>query len=352
MTSPANSWRHLTAAWLLVGLVCPGAFAAPPEAIVLSGRTMGTTYRLKYWGPGEQSPTQVQAAVDALLAEFDRQMSTYREDSELSRFNLAPPGEWFEVSAATANVVALAIDLHRRTGGAYDVTVAPALRLWNFGPEAGRNRQLAAPSDEQMAAVRRIVGTQLLEARHAPPALRKAVDGVEVDLSSIAPGYAVDLLVELLSKTGFPNAIVEVGGEVRGVGLNSTGEPWRVGVEQPVVDPPTLAMAISLRDMALSTSGDYRNFRKVDGRRYAHILDPRTLRPLPYRGMSVTALAKTCAEADALGTALSVMGPEAGRAWCVEHDVAAMFQFRANDAIERVTTPRFEELIAPDSPSK
>jgi len=237
------------------------------------------------------------------------------------------------------------------------VTVGPALRLWSFGPGVSRERELAEPSAEQLDAVRPIVGSQLIQARTDPPALRKEISGVEVDLSSIAPGYAVDLIIDLLADVDFSNAIVEVGGEVRAAGVNPECDAWRVGVEQPAADPPALSQVVPLRDLALSTSGDYRNFRVIEGQRYAHILDARTLRPLPYRGMCVTVLAATCAEADALGTALLIMGPQAGRQWCVEHDVAALFQYRAagesddeSDAsIERATTPRFDELVTPDS---
>lgn len=329
--------------------------AVPPEATVLTGRTMGTTYRLKYWGDGKASSREMHDAVDRLLADVDRQMSTYRDDSELSRFNLAPADQWFGVSKATADVVAQATELHRRTGGAYDVTVAPALRLWGFGPGAQRDRPSNPPSAEQLDAIRQIAGSHLLEVRREPPALRKRVAGVEVDLSSIAPGYAVDLIVELLAKADFKNSIVEIGGEVRAAGVNADGTPWRVGVEQPAAEPPKLAQAICLRDLALSTSGDYRNFQILDGQRFAHVLDARNLRPLPSRGMSVTVLAPTCSEADALGTALLIMGPEAGRQWCIEHQVAALFQYRVDGdrvsktpaRIERVTTPRFDNLASP-----
>lgn len=351
MTHAADHWRRLPPAGLLLVLACVQAAAAPPEPTLLTGRTMGTTYRLKYWGEGQLSPREVQDSVDGLLAEFDRQMSTYRPDSELSRFNRAPADEWFPVSAATAEVVAKAIELHRMSGGAYDVTVAPALRLWNFGPGATRNRQLTIPSTEQLEAARQFVGAQRLHVRADPPALRKDVDGLEVDLSSIAPGYAVDLLMELLANAGFANAVVEIGGEVRAAGVSADGNTWRVGVEKPATQPPTLSQIVPLRDLALSTSGDYRNYRTAGGQRYAHVMDPRTLRPLPYRGMSVTVLAPTCAEADALGTALLVLGPEAGRQWCLEHNVAALFQYRVDDndstEVVRITAPRFDELAPP-----
>jgi FAD:protein FMN transferase len=359
MLAAAHVRNFLPARLLLAALLAAPAIAAPPTATVLTGRTMGTTYRLKYWGAGEAPTQEMQRAVDRLLTDIDRQMSTYRDDSELSRFNRAPAGEWFDVSAATANVVAQAIELHRRTGGVYDVTIGPALRLWNFGPGESRRHDLSLPTEQQLAMVRKVVGAQLLDVRLDPPALRKEIDGLEVDLSSLAPGYAVDLIIDLLADAGFANAIVEVGGEVRAAGVNPDGDAWRVGVEEPGTDPARMSQVVPLRDLALSTSGDYRNFRVIDGERYAHILDARTLRPLPYRRMSVTVLAATCAEADALGTALLIMGPEAGREWCLEHDVAAMFQFRADGSsdddrsasIEQAMTPQFRRSLLPEGTS-
>ena len=336
-----------------------GTSRADSQAPVITGRTMGTTYRIVYWGDGQAAPKEIQAAVDQLLETFDQQMSTYRPDSELSRFNQAPADKWFPVSADTAKVVAAAIDYHRQTGGALDVTIGPVLRLWHFGPGSGRDRPDALPpSDRELEIALRLVGAERLEVRADVPALRKSLAGVEVELSSIAPGYAVDLAIELLLNCGFANAMVEIGGEVRAAGVRPDGEPWRIGVESPGGEGAgraprrhgrggSLARVVPLANLALSTAGDYRILRAAGGVRYSHIIDPRTGRALPSRGASVTVLAATCLEADALDTPLLVMGAEAGYDWCVEHDVAAMFQERDETTGEVMarTTPRFDELV-------
>jgi thiamine biosynthesis lipoprotein len=308
---------------------------------------MGTTYHIKYWGDGRAAPAEVERQVQQLLERFDRQMSTYREDSELSRFNRAPGGEWFPVSADTAHVVDRAIQFQQLTGGILDVTVGPLLRLWHFGAGVDRAaRRAPPPTPAAIAEARKLIGAGRLKTRREPPALWKSADGVQVDLSSLAPGYAVDLMIDLLKSLGFQNAMVEIGGEVRACGRRPDGSPWRIGVEQAGRPGAELALVVPLDNLALTTAGDYRNFRTADGKRYTHIVDPRTGQALPYRGAAVTVIADDCLTADALDTALWVMGPESGYQWCVEHKVAAFFQGRTSDGkhIER-TTPRFDKLV-------
>jgi thiamine biosynthesis lipoprotein len=324
----------------------PVAAAEPAPAVAsLTGPTMGTTYHIKYWGAGADSPPKVKGAIDRLLAEFDRQMSTYRDDSELSRFNKSPAGEWFPVSRDTARVVEESLRYFKETEGVLDVTVPPLLRIWNFGGDAKQGEAPAPPSQEQIAKAQELVGSQRLQVRLDPPGLKKERGGVEVDLSSIAPGYAVDLVIERLQALGFANAMVEIGGEVRAVGARPDGRPWRIGVERVDATDGTLARVVPLDNLALSTAGDYRNYRTADGRRFTHIIDPRTGQALPYRGASVTVIAATCTEADALDTPLLIMGPGAGYQWCVKRNVAAFFQVRSDDGeVTERATPRFNEL--------
>jgi thiamine biosynthesis lipoprotein len=318
------------------------------DPVVLRGRTMGTTYSVKLEGAGSaETLVELHRAIDALLEQNDRQMSTWRPDSEVSRFNRHGAGEWFAVSPATAAVVAKGLELHRKTDGASDVTIGPVLRAWHFGPDAGGSHTpLRAPSEMELNAARRRVGAEHLQARFDPPALRKNIEGVEVDLSSVAPGCAVDEIVELLAERGYRNAMVELGGEVRAMGRRGDGQPWRIGVESPT---PTreIAVVVPLADFAVATSGDYNKYRTVEGVRYAHIFDPRTGRPLPYRGATVTVLAPTCVEADGLSTPLFVMGADAGFDWCVENNVAALYQEPGAQPgeVRRRWTPRFDERM-------
>lgn len=321
--------------------------AEPAALCEFGGPAMGATYRVKYWlrddADGSASPAEFQRDADEVLATLDRQMSTWRDDSELSRFNRAPAGEWFAVSADTVTVVKHALALHQASGGAYDVTVGPLSRVWGFGPGKSSHEkpsEIAPPSAKALADARAIVGSQYLEVRAKPPALRKSRAGVEVDLSSLAPGYAVDLIGDALAKRGVRDWLIDVGGEMKARGTKPDGQPWAVGVENPASGAAE-PLKVKLSDMAIATSGDYRNYTIVGGRKVAHIIDQRAGQALPVRGFAVSIAAKTCMEADATATAAVVLGPDAGYAWCSEHGVAALFQLRGaapGETLARRTT--------------
>lgn len=335
-----------------VGTLTIGCVASVSESMSsaeLSGATMGTRYSIKCWSQTPSATTQsLQTEVDELLERINEQMSTYLPDSELSQFNASPAGEWFAVSKPTAFVTSEALRFHQHTNGASDVTVGPLVKLWDFGPGRGPlNGEPTSPAADKLANTRSITGAKHLESRPDPPALRRSIDGLEVDLSSIAKGYAVDAIAELLIDRDFDNFMVEIGGEVRAGGTRQDGKPWRIGVESPNVELRAIHKVVSLMDMALATSGDYRNFRVIDGQKISHIIDPKSGSPLPYRGWSVTLLAKTCLEADALATALLVMGEDQGYDWCREYNVAAMFLIRDGEEIIEKMTPRFLENSAP-----
>ena len=237
------------------------ACSADAETLTFGGPTMGTAYHVRVV-PGKYAVDlpQLTKHVEALLSETDRQMSTYREDSELSRFNRSAPSEWFAVSGATAEVVAAAQRISRKTDGALDVTVGPLVRLWHFGPKKRGNGRVdfKPPDDATVQAARQLVGYERLDVRRDPPALRKHISGLEVDLSSIAPGYAVDQMAALLRQHGIDNYLVELGGEIRVAGRRDDGRAWRVAIERPMVERREMQVALPLVDAAISTAGDYR----------------------------------------------------------------------------------------------
>lgn len=326
---------------VLLGLLI--ASSARAEPLVMRGATMGTTYHIKLVAePASVDLTRLHLDVEKMLADIDRQMSTYRPDSELSRFNRAPAGEWFPVSAATAEVVAAAQEISEKTDGALDVTVGPLVRLWHFGPSPGdekAKRDFRPPSDDAIQAARANVGYRKLEVRANPPALRKKSQGLEVDLSSIAPGYAIDRLAELLRERGIEDFMVEIGGEVRATGVRADGKVWRVAIERPADGGRTMQTAVPLADAAIATAGDYRKFFEYGGRRYSHIIDPATGRPVEHSLASVTVVAETCMEADGWDTPLLVLGPERGFEFAEKHGVAALFILRDEGGVNvRQTT--------------
>ncbi len=309
--------------WISTSFVA--ALAAEPIAI--SGVTMGTSYSVKIGSsvagsrplesvdaPSKVAPYEhLQNRIRDRLAEIDQRMSTYRDDSEVTRFNRSPANEWFTVSAETAQVVQKAMEVSEQTAGAFDITVGPLVRLWNFGPSSQQQRTV--PSDSAIEQAKTLTGYSHLGVRLTPPALRKAIDALEIDLSGIAKGYAVDQVAIVLESEGISNYLVEIGGEIRTSGQRSMGDSaehqWIVGIESPQSDKRAIATTLALKDAAMASSGDYRNFFEVDGVRYSHTIDPRTGRPIQHSLAAATVVSSDCATADALATALLVMGDDA-----------------------------------------
>jgi thiamine biosynthesis lipoprotein len=320
---------------------------------------MGTRYNVSIVGGDEAGALRLQGLIDEALAELCRQMSTYDPASELSRFNASESDEWFPVSKETASVVKSALELAEASGGKYDPTIGPLANLWGFGPQGKRD---GPPTDEEIAAAKELVDYRQLEARLDPPALRKLKPGVFVELSSIAPGHGADVISDLLLAEGIESSMVDIGGEVRARGLKPGGKPWRIGVERadsPIAVDTTpsdrqsspLQRVVELRDKAVATSGDYRNFFESGGVRYSHTLDPQTGRPVTHDLATVTVLAETGRDADGLATALLALGPEAGYDWAIQRRVAALFVRRtAEDRLIEKTTPAWDALNPKDSP--
>ena len=285
----------------------------------------------------------IQDHVESRLNDINRQMSTYDPQSELSRFNSYRGNDWFAVSPATAHVVEFALQLAVDSGGAFDPTVGPLVNLWGFGP---KKRKESPPSEEEIAAARALVGYTNLAVRTDPPALRKLHADLYVDLSAIAKGFAVDEISQLLEELGITSSMVEIGGEVHTRGSRPGGLPWRIGVEQPDLRARKLRKVYQLYDAAIATSGDYRNFFEYEGVRFSHTIDPATGQPVRHQLATVAVLADSCLEADALATALLVMGDHQGYDWCVEREVAALFLVREGTDVVQRATPRFQARTA------
>lgn len=282
--------------------------------MTLQGATMGTMWSLKV---AVTSPEQSRAAValqpriEERLERINDLMSTYRQESELSRFNQHASTEPFPVSKETALVVRRSLEVGKATDGAFDVTLGPVIALWGFDKDGRRQEP---PSEEELAAARARVGLDRLSVQDG--ALVKSRPDVDVNLSAIAKGYGVDEVFELVTRAGFQDVLVEIGGELRAHGANVQGEPWRVGINLPRsgADPTAVLVTVPLEDRALATSGDYRNFFEAGGRRYSHIIDPRTGAPVRHELVSVSVVAADTMTADALATAGLVLGEEQMRA--------------------------------------
>ena len=332
------------------GLLLAACACARPDAglpvHVFEGAAMGTTWAVRVvkadpWAQADRD--RVGAGIQAVLDDVESKMSHYDPASELSRFNRRRTTRPFPVSADTFEVFREARRLGELTGGALDVTVAPLVNAWGFGPvEPDR----FPPDGELLARLRRHVGYARIELDAAASTLRKTDPAVESDLSAVAKGYGVDRVAEALRGAGLARFLVEVGGEMAAAGTNHLDRPWRIGIESPV---PTggVQQVVPLRDRAMATSGDYRNRRAVEGGWVSHTIDPRTGRPVEHRLASVSVVADRCLVADGLATALEVLGPDDGHALAVEQGWAALFLIRGDDgAIRERATPAFSNLLA------
>lgn len=306
-------------AWL-AALSLLAACSRPPEPLRLEGPTMGTRYHVTVV-PGADTPpaVELQAEVDAVLREVDASMSTWRADSELSRLNATPAGEWVELSEPLFEVLSRSLHFHEVSGGSFDVTVGPVLRAWGFGPGSEGPR---VPADAELEGLADAVGSAAIELASGPPRVRKNQPR-EIELAAIAPGYAVDRVAAAFTRRGLGDFMIEIGGEVRTSGRNARGEAWRIGIEQPDAPPGTPALAVRVSGQSVSTSGDYRAFFESGGVRYSHTIDPATRRPVAHGLASVTVVAADCLSADAWSTALMVLGPEAGLALAEREGLAA-----------------------------
>jgi thiamine biosynthesis lipoprotein len=314
----------------------------PAEQVHLTGPTMGTTYNIKYIAAeGIPAAAELQKEVDRLLEEVNDQMSTYRKDSELSRFNQYKDSDAFEVSPQTATVVKEAIRLNKLTMGALDVTVGPLVNLWGFGPEA---RPEVIPSDEELAERRANTGIEHLEV--SGNTLKKDIPNLYVDLSTIAKGWGVDVVADYIQSQGIMNYMVEVGGEMRVKGLNREGVPWRIAIEKPSVEERAIQEIIEPGDMAVATSGDYRNYFERDGIRYSHIINPETGKPINHKVVSVTVLDKSSMTADGLATGLMVMGEVKGMQVAQENNIPVLMIVKTEDGFEELASDAYKPYVS------
>ncbi|WP_248797593.1 FAD:protein FMN transferase [Pseudomonas sp. MWU13-2105] len=334
---------------LLRPLVLGGAFALlagcgnTDSLEQFGGPTMGSTYSIQYVrhaaGP---AVAEVRPAVEAILAEVDGQMSTYRGDSVIERFNELPAHSCQVMPAAILELVRVGEQLSRDSDGAYDLTVEPLMNLWGFGPQG---REEKVPDAAQLAEVRQRVGHHYLR-----------IDGdqlckdaaVEVDFNSIAAGYTVDRIVDRLKALGLDSFLAEATGELKAVGKKPDGSPWRIALEVPRDDQQVAQRVIALDGYGVSTSGDYRNYFEQDGKRYSHTFDALTGAPITHNLASVTVIHPSTLMADGLSTLLLILGPERGWDYAEKHGIGAFFVMRADTGFVTRTNQAFERLAKGD----
>jgi len=309
-----------------------------------AGRTMGTTWSVRLIGPARVARAAIERALQDELDAVVAQMSTWDRATDLCRFNRAPPGTRHVLPEPFFEVLSYGLEVARLSDGAFDPTAGALVEAWGFGPTPRPGGAAQPPAAVALAAARRLGGWQRLQVDAAARAVWQP-GGLALDLSAIAKGYGVDRVVRRLHALGFDNHLAEVGGELRGSGLKSDGWPWWVALEHPDADAGAPETLIALQGLAVATSGDYRRWFEHDGRRYSHTIDPRTGWPIGHGLASVTVLHADCMAADALSTAINVLGPDAGLAFAERLGLAARLLVRVGAGFDERMSAAFAAML-------
>jgi len=336
--------RWDTAIWVAAAAAagaCGCRESADPASVEQSREVMGTLAEVTAIARDEQT---ARAAVESAYARFedvDRLMSDYRGDSEIGRLNSLPAGRRLVVSAETFHVLQRSCEIAGATGGAFDVTCRPLVELWKQAGRGGR-----PPDDASLQQALARVGWGKLRLAPLTRTVIKTVDGMQIDLGGIAKGYALDMAGSAMKKAGASSGLVEVGGDILAIGSQADGSPWRIGIQHPFGNGLIFKLALSGR--AVATSGSQQRFTVIDGRRYSHIIDPRTGRPAE-QAPSVTVVAPDGITADAWATVFSVLTVQEGRVLAEGlEDLEVMWVWQAAGQVKVARTAGFDRYLIRD----
>ncbi|HHS9510788.1 TPA: FAD:protein FMN transferase ApbE [Klebsiella quasipneumoniae subsp. quasipneumoniae] len=313
-------------------------------ATVLDGKTMGTFWRVSVIGVDEAKAQALRAKVQAQLDADDRLLSTWNNDSALMRFNHAADTRPWPVSEAMADIVTLSLRIGAKTDGAMDITVGPLVNLWGFGPD---KQPVATPDAQAIAAAKARTGLQHLQVinQSGRQFLQKDIPDLFVDLSTVGEGYAADHLARLMEQEGISRYLVSVGGALVSRGMNGEGKPWRVAIQKPTDRENAVQAIVDINGHGISTSGSYRNYYELDGKRISHVIDPQTGQPITHKLVSVTVIAPTALEADGWDTGLMVLGPEKAQQVVREQGLAVYMIVKEGEGFKTWMSPQFRTFL-------
>jgi thiamine biosynthesis lipoprotein len=307
----------------------------------MNGQTMGTTYSIKIVRQhAKTKELKIQFRIDSVLIDINKKMSTYLDDSELTKFNNSKDTNWIKVSQDLVIVISQALEVSEASGGFYDITVGPLVNLWGFGP-VFKNKKI--PSPDEIEERKKSIGYHNILVDVENSKIKKKKKNIYCDLSSIAKGYGVDKVAMLLEKVGIKNYMVEIGGEVKTKGKNAKNEKWRIGIATPT--NVGLQNIVNLSNYSMATSGDYLNYFEENGVRYSHTINPKTGKPITHKLASVSVIHDECSYADAFATAIDVMGPEKGYKFALQRNLPIFMIVRENNSFVEKMTPQFKNFI-------
>ena len=309
---------------------------------MLQGKTMGTTYNIALVHSKDKviDTAKLQSQIDKLLLDFNQHVSTYVPDSQISVFNRLADTSWSKVHEDFISIVKASQAVSRLSDGAFDISISPLVNLWGFGPA----KKDDAPNQEQIKKALSQIGFNKIEYNEEQKSLRKTQKDMQIDLSAIAKGFAVDKISELLKQNNLPSHLVEIGGELIASGLNQADKKWRIAIEQPDLSTKITQQGLDISNRAVATSGDYRNYFVEKGVRRSHIIDPKTGYPISHKLASVTVVHESTAMADAFATALLVMGEVKGKLFAEKNNLDVLMIIRKDNS----DTAAFEFWSSPD----
>lgn len=339
-----TTWRAgmLLVLFSLAG--CDNTTSQPEQPRVLEGNTMGTFWRVTTPATSPEQAKALTIKIQALLDGDDQLLSTWKQDSALMRFNQTTSLDPWPVSEAMADIVTTALRVGAKTDGSMDITVGPLVNLWGFGPD---KQPVKTPSQAQIDAAKARTGLQHLKVINQADRqyLQKDLPTLFVDLSTVGEGYAADHLARLMEREGISRYLVSVGGALVSRGMNAQGQPWRVAIQKPTDRENAVQAVVDINGHGISTSGSYRNYYELDGKRISHVIDPQTGRPIEHKLVSVTVIAPTALEADAWDTGLMVLGKEKAQAVVEREGLAVYMISREGDGFTTWMSPQFSAFL-------
>ncbi|MCT4702448.1 FAD:protein FMN transferase ApbE [Enterobacteriaceae bacterium H20N1] len=336
--------RGLFAVALLLLAGCDNKAVKNETGLVLEGKTMGTFWRVSLAGVDKARQDELRAKIQAQLDGDDRLLSTYKSDSALSRFNQSRSTEPYPVAEAMSDIVTTSLRIGAKTDGAMDITVGPLVNLWGFGPD---KQPVKIPNQAQIEAAKALTGLQHLTVinKAGQQWLQKDLPGLYVDLSTIGEGYAADHLARLMEQNGVSRYLVSVGGAVVTRGTNAEDKAWRVAIQKPTDRENAVQAIVDLNGHGISTSGSYRNYYELEGKRLSHVIDPTTGAPVQHKLVSATVIAPTAMEADGWDTGLMVLGTEKAKQVAQKEGLAVYLITKEGEGFTTWMSPQFKTFL-------
>lgn len=314
------------------------------SATVLEGKTMGTFWRVSVINLDDAHVETLRQKIQVQLDGDDQLLSTWKSDSALMRFNHSRSATPWPVSEAMADIVTESLRIGAKTQGAMDITVGPLVNLWGFGPD---KQPIKTPTQAQIDVAKARTGLKHLSVinQSGSQYLQKDLPDLYVDLSTVGEGYAADHLARLMEQEGISRYLVSVGGALVSRGMNAEGQPWRVAIQKPTDKENAVQAIVDINGHGISTSGSYRNYYELDGKRISHVIDPQTGTPIQHKMVSVTVISTTALEADGWDTGLMVLGPEKTKEVVREQGLAVYMIIKEGDDFKTWMSPQFETFL-------